>query len=37
MAIRMNRLPSELENEDLYWFNRLSEYFKAEVEANKMQ
>jgi hypothetical protein len=35
MAIRLGVLPSQLENEDLYWFHRLSEYFAAEVEADK--
>lgn len=37
LAIRLNKLPSEIENEDAYWVARLIEYFAAETEAEKLK
>lgn len=37
LALRLNRLPSEIENEDVFWINRLKFYLHAESEAEKMK
>jgi hypothetical protein len=36
MALRFGVMPSQIENEDVYWINRALLYFEAENEASKM-
>lgn len=36
LALRLNKLPEEIEMMDVFWFNRLKIYLEAEADALKL-